>query len=293
MALWTPSAIATALWLDASDASTLFDATSGGNFVAPGGAIARWEDKSGNGRHFTQSTLGNRPLRAVANENSLNVVSFDGTSHRLLNTTAALLRNISGYSVYFAGKSTTVGATEQTAFQVFTSSSNSRFIAVKLITTGFARIGGRRIAANSFAGIDGISHVNQSAIWSGVVNHSTTTLTGWINGTQFGNNTSFQTIGSTENDAGDAYIGGSGIATNFWAGTIFEIVVVHSAASVSDRQTIEGYLAWKWGLQANLPASHPYKFAAPGARFRSSFSTRYTYAPPTGARRRRILTSMP
>ena len=25
-----------------------------------------------------------------------------------------------------------------------------------------------------------------------------------------------------------------------------------------------GYLAWKWGLQANLPAGHTYKSAAPG-----------------------------
>ena len=30
-----------------------------------------------------------------------------------------------------------------------------------------------------------------------------------------------------------------------------------------DRQKIEGYLAWKWGLETALPADHPYKNAAP------------------------------
>lgn len=31
---------------------------------------------------------------------------------------------------------------------------------------------------------------------------------------------------------------------------------------VHDRKA-EGYLAWKWGLQGNLPSNHPYKNAAP------------------------------
>jgi hypothetical protein len=33
----------------------------------------------------------------------------------------------------------------------------------------------------------------------------------------------------------------------------------------AERQTIEGYLAHKWGLAGNLPAAHPHKAAAPGA----------------------------
>lgn len=44
------------VWLDASDTSTLYDATSGGSLVTNGNIVRRIEDKSGNGRHFTQST---------------------------------------------------------------------------------------------------------------------------------------------------------------------------------------------------------------------------------------------
>jgi hypothetical protein len=32
---------------------------------------------------------------------------------------------------------------------------------------------------------------------------------------------------------------------------------------VEDREKIEGYLAWKWGFENELPASHPYKNGAP------------------------------
>jgi len=41
-------------------------------------------------------------------------------------------------------------------------------------------------------------------------------------------------------------------------GNISEIIVYNNALSTTQRQQIEGYLAWKWGLQAQLPAGHPY-----------------------------------
>jgi hypothetical protein len=43
------------VWLDASDTSTLYDATTGGNLVTNGNIVRRIQDKSGNGRHFTQT----------------------------------------------------------------------------------------------------------------------------------------------------------------------------------------------------------------------------------------------
>jgi hypothetical protein len=53
------------LWLDASDSSTLFDATAGGSLVtADGSAVARWADKSGNNRHAIQGTVNNRPTKS-------------------------------------------------------------------------------------------------------------------------------------------------------------------------------------------------------------------------------------
>jgi hypothetical protein len=43
-----------------------------------------------------------------------------------------------------------------------------------------------------------------------------------------------------------------------YSGAINEAIVFNSALTTSQRQQVEGYLAQKWGLQANLPATHPY-----------------------------------
>jgi hypothetical protein len=48
-----------------------------------------------------------------------------------------------------------------------------------------------------------------------------------------------------------------------WDGQIGEIVIVSGDLSVTDRQRLEGYLAWKWGLESNLPSDHPYKLLPP------------------------------
>lgn len=49
------------------------------------------------------------------------------------------------------------------------------------------------------------------------------------------------------------------------SGNVHEVVVFNLAVGTTNRQLTEGYLAWKWGLQAGLPAGHPYKSAAPQA----------------------------
>jgi len=60
-------------------------------------------------------------------------------------------------------------------------------------------------------------------------------------------------------------IGGNATFRDSMDGTyqLYEVLIYNSYLSTNQRQQIEGYLAWKWGLQANLPANHPYFFAPP------------------------------
>lgn len=66
------------LWLDGKDANTFYDATTGGNIVTAGNAVARWEDKSANALHYTQGTANNRPLLVSGGG-----LDFDGTNDQL------------------------------------------------------------------------------------------------------------------------------------------------------------------------------------------------------------------
>jgi hypothetical protein len=44
---------------------------------------------------------------------------------------------------------------------------------------------------------------------------------------------------------------------------IAEILIYNVDLTAANCRKNEGYLAWKWGLQANLPSDHPYKTAPP------------------------------
>jgi len=64
---------------------------------------------------------------------------------------------------------------------------------------------------------------------------------------------SYYTIGANTN-TGDPY---------YLTGSISEIFVFDRALTTTERKEMEGYMSWKWGLQVNLPTSHPYKSVAP------------------------------
>lgn len=77
-----------ALWLDASDASSITDSS---------GLVSQWNDKSGNARHMTQATGGLQPSTGVVTQNGLNVLRFENgkrmarTSFPITNTFTVLV----------------------------------------------------------------------------------------------------------------------------------------------------------------------------------------------------------
>jgi hypothetical protein len=74
------------------------------------------------------------------------------------------------------------------------------------------------------------------------------------------------------------YIGAAQGPGELWNGNIFEILVYNAVLTTTQRQQIEGYLAWKWGLQTSLPPSHPFFSFAPTVAGSSSL---FTYATQT------------
>lgn len=87
-------------------------------------------------------------------------------------------------------------------------------------------------------------------------------LAGVNGGAMSGNNASTKTV-STSNPSYAFQLGAVGNNIFPLTGYIAEVCIFNSILSSTNRQLTEGYLAWKWGIQGNLPSGHPYKNAAP------------------------------
>jgi hypothetical protein len=81
-----------------------------------------------------------------------------------------------------------------------------------------------------------------------------------VNGTLFSDPTRPVNWGSSVFTSG--YIGSDQYGSSF-QGLWGEAVIVPQYDGPAEREKMEGYLMWKWGLQANLPITSPYYNAPP------------------------------
>lgn len=245
---WTPADITTALWLDAADASTV---------TTVSGGVSQWSDKSGNARHATQATAGSRPTVASAALNSKNVVTFDGNNDFLSLPGITLdTDNTFVFSVYQRSSagvhSIDVGSIPESQADSVRGYGNWWFTDNILYSQ-------LRTSNPSTFGTHGTASTSTGAFINSLARNSTGTQA-WRNGSTLGTR---QQVSATLNPV-LSYVGRQGVASGGYAsGYIAEIVVGRFDISDLNRQKIEGYLAHKWGLTANLPADHPYKINPP------------------------------
>ena len=74
-----------------------------------------------------------------------------------------------------------------------------------------------------------------------------------------GSLTSSFTFTNPASFANQTYTGYMSPSGAFITGNLCESVYYNNDIGTANIQTIEGYLAWKWGLVGNLPANHPFK----------------------------------
>jgi hypothetical protein len=265
MSLWTPSLITTALWLDASDSSTLFDATSGGSLPGNGIGVARWEDKSGNGIHATQSISLSRPTRQTSAQNNLDTIQFDG-SNDAFSFTSGLPTGSSARSVFVVAKQQNSSGFKSFLYYGNSASAGNRF---------GVRYNNNTLqieASSSVLTTPGISSTTDFNVlyfqYNGGFFHDNANI--FVNGvslslTRSGINLSLNT---QENNRS---IGARlEIPDLFLNGQIGEIIFLSGVVNDTTRQLSEGYLAHKWGLQSLLDNNHPHKQRPPSLRQRNN-----------------------
>jgi hypothetical protein len=263
--------IQTALWLDAADASTI---------TTSGSEVTQINDKSGNGRNFTGPS-GARPSTGTATLNGKNILSFsaDYLTSSSSAATWKFLHDATGSGVFAVA---TFGTTENpnTVYGLYGNNGTSTAVNIGASASyddrssvprndalfhqigkgGFAFPVASQVLQNSVtpnaASVFAILGDPSSAT---VANRSIITING---GAELKTNTDSVTLSSSD-PTFVLQLGACGNNVIPLTGALAEFVIISGVVSVSTRQRIEGYLAHKWGLTANLPSNHPYKINAP------------------------------
>ncbi len=225
------------LWLDAGDPTS---------FSFNGPVITQWRDKSGNGRN---ATAGGAPVLQLNSINGLPSIFYDGVAGG----------NFTG--------SITITTTSIFAFAVFVSNMTSGSEGMRIISFSGPGCADWNCSTTMIAFL---YNSNQIQTWRNSA--TTTNLTCPAQGstilttTYYDGSTAYNSLfGGTSSSA----IGSSGSfnISNYnmtfgnvpMRGNLGEVIIYNSVLTTNQRQQIEGYLAWKWGVHSSLPANHPYR----------------------------------
>ena len=261
---WDPSLITTALWLDGSDNTTIFS-DAGTTQATNGGAVQQWNDKSGNNRHFSNGTLANRPTLNSTAINGKPALVFDG-SNDSLGASSAVIPTTHSLFVLFVP---TIENSTGSLIGQWEAGQTGRYLWNTNQNCGTATTSGRVNIFNSTT-TQGSCQIGVAATDTSITNAPTiiesictTGSESWKllqNGTEYESATITSVYQGINTALGTTSASGT---TQYYDGQIAEVVLTASAVSTDTRQRIEGYLAHKWGLTANLPSDHPYKTVGP------------------------------
>tara|TARA_R110002012_G_scaffold26559_6_gene86057 strand:+ start:1433 stop:3184 length:1752 start_codon:yes stop_codon:yes gene_type:complete len=238
---WTPSLISTELWLDANDSNTITENSN---------VVSQWNDKSGNNNNVTAN---NNPTTGTSSENSLNVIDLDGDDSFLnLNFSLPSSGNLQAFVVC---EITSNGFASDS---ILTMNANSNDFQ---IDAGASEFKGRILTdSNGNTGI-GSNKITGLHIFSATFDFNSSLFTLRLDGEQM-SGTSAGTYTTKLNQSQQLRVFANRGNNNFPEGRVAEVIILEDV-SESSRQKVEGYLAHKWGLTGDLPASHSYRINAP------------------------------
>jgi hypothetical protein len=216
------------VWLDAADTSTITESS---------GSVSQWNDKSGNGYNVTQGTGLNQPTTGSATINGLNVLTFDGSNDRMLNSAVPSSSRPHSY----------VAVVKETAGQTATKSI--------LNAEGFTTLQEMAIFFRTVSSIRRFEAFANGGFTSSIALTTTNTnivylkLDGANSEIGFNNQSVAMNIAGTTRRAG-LYVGSNSAGTgeNF-NGQIAEVFYFNSALTENQKRVLFAYLASKWAVQ--------------------------------------------
>jgi len=212
------------------DTALWFDAADASTITESGGAVSQWDDKSGNGDNAIWAA--SKPTYELGAFNGKDSIYFNDTD--VFNISGFNL-DLSPFTIMFVGEGQLNSAGLGHVPRLYLNNNTASYIDNNIMV--WAEDNTKRLLSWSFDGINShIVHRNASS----VATATKAATSGLVS------NYSIGRAGSILSD-----------------GRFCEYIVLRRNATTTERQKLEGYLAHKWGLTANLPADHPYKTAVP------------------------------
>jgi hypothetical protein len=251
------------VWLDAND--PLATGIAGTN----GASITTWYDKTDNQRNMTwTSGTGSSITYANNSINSLNSIYANG-SNIVGNIDVPADTFPSDYSGFIVFKSypLSMSGTQLTLFgrivggswaSPFDMYSDQRFAGT---------ISPNRTFIGKTVNLDPFFISNKTSMWNFTFNNYSETgesgsyaeyFNGAVASFTQGASSGQRTGLNAQDTSTSINFGGRGGTPVRLRANICEILIYSSLLTLQQRQDIEGYLAWKWGLQSSLAANHPY-----------------------------------
>jgi hypothetical protein len=245
--LWTPSLLPPSLlslWLDADDPSTITIATG----------VSEWRDKSRNGNNAIQATGSFQPsYSATAFPGNLPGVLFDGIDD-IMDVSTTAMRNTT-HGVYWAFSRTSItglGDAYRPMIGILTSSGDRgalHYVKTNNLGASYPYF----VPSSQF--YDNLGPVYENGTGYVMAFQNNTTGWGvWRNGTLEGTTNG---PGIPNNVDRGYSLGGQYSFARRIHGVLAEMIMLEST-NTTVRVLIEGYLAWKRGLQSRLILTHPF-----------------------------------
>jgi titin len=244
------------LWLDAQQPSSV---------VLSSGKVTAWNDSYSSNNNFTASASGIINYTNPSNINNRPALNFT-TSAPSISTYLSKSFNISStnqLSVFMVVRQTGKGASGNSElfytlndYRYFDIFNNTNSVGILSVNIGNA--------TQQASGVNIITNPASNALISLVAD---TNVDMFVNGSATSVSSGIRGPLSLNNTLNWALSAGA------FLGNIGEVITYSTPLTTTQRQQVEGYLAWKWGTQDSLPIGHPYRNAPPSITVPS---------PPTG-----------
>lgn len=246
---WTPASISTVFWYDAADTSTI----TATNLIT--NEVTNVVDKSGNNRTLVRASGQTGPSTRTRSLNGLNVLEWGAPVQ-----TGYCLQNGA-----FTHNQATTALNVAIVTQVDAASTIQCFFMAGSTSTAPGKRLSVRSAASGLLEILGGDGTNTTSLFCGTYTRSQPNIVlikfNAANSACRINGSSVSTTGSLGTNAFSILSWGhnEGESSDL-IGYLGEMI---SFTDNTKQEIVEGYLAWKWNLTANLPSEHPYKSTAP------------------------------